>query len=162
MVYLAKTALVIMMISLGFEIGYAQDSSSFNSSTDSLVLVNFNESDLAVNKKMRLLEARAQNRISNAWDLKQFYAIDPKRFNRYMQKLDRELKKGKIKYKVISGPDNSVTGNHFCLTADFKIEESKRGEYLIIFMTAALLDKDGKRLRDGDATEIVKQLRRRK
>lgn len=79
-----------------------------------------------------------------------------------MQKLDRELKKGKIKYKVISGPDNSVTGNHFCLTADFKIEESKRGEYLIIFMTAALLDKDGKRLRDGDATEIVKQLRRRK
>ena len=79
-----------------------------------------------------------------------------------MDKLDKELKKGKINYKFVSTPNNSSTGDNCSLTTDFKIEESKSGKNLIIFMTSTLLDKDGKLILDGDATGMIKQLRERK
>jgi hypothetical protein len=151
-----KKILVIILFSLGLGVAYSQNKSWYNIETDTIVFINFNESDLATQKKMRLLEARQQNRISDAWDLKQFYAIDSKWFKRYSDKLDKELKKGKINYKFISTPNNSSTGANCLLTTDFKIEESKSGKNLIIFMTSTLLDKDGKLIMDGDATEIIK------
>ncbi|MFN8844955.1 MAG: hypothetical protein ACK5WV_15245 [Chryseotalea sp.] len=157
-----KKTLVTIFISLGLGTAYSQDKSFHNIETDTIVFVNFNESDLETKKKTRLLEARQQNKISDSWDLEQFYSIDPKWFNRYMDKLDKELKKGKIKYKFISTSNNSITGDNCSVTTDFKIEESKSGKHLIIFMTSKLLDKDGKLIMDGDATGIIKQLRGRK
>lgn len=157
-----KKILVIILISLGLGTAYSQDKSLYDIETDTIVLINFDESNLGTQKKMRLLEARQQNRISDAWDLKQFYAIDSKWFKRYMDKLDKELKKGKINYKFNSTPNSSSTGDNYLLTTDFTIEESKSGKNLIIFMTSTLLDKYGKLILDGDATGIIKQLRERK
>ncbi len=157
-----KKILVIILISLGLGTAYAQDKSLFNIEADTIVFINFNEVDLGTQKKMRLLEARQQKRISDAWDLKQFYTIDSEWFKRYMDKLDKVLKKGGINYRFISTSNNSSTGDNFSLTTDFKIEESKSGKNLIIFMTSNLFDKDGKLIMDGDATGIIKQLSERK
>jgi hypothetical protein len=157
-----KIILVIILLSLGLGTAYSQEKSLYSIGRDTIVFINFNESDLGAQKKMRLIEARQQNRISDAWDLKQFYAIDSKWFKRYIDKLDKELKKGKINYKFISTPTNSGPGDNCLVATDFKIEESKSGKNLIIFMTSTLLDKDGKLIMDGDATGIIKRLRERK
>jgi len=157
-----KKILLFIVICSGLGTAYSQDKGKFRIDKDTIVFINFNEADLGTQKKMRLLEARQQNRISDAWDLKQFYAIDAKWFKRYMDKLDKELKKGKIDYKFISASNNLNTGDNCSMTTDFKIEESKSGKNLIIYMTSTLLDRDGKLIMDGDATGLVKRLRERK
>jgi len=157
-----KQILVIILVFLGLGTAHSQDKSFYNIKTDTIVFINFNEDNLAAQKKMRIIEARQQNRISDAWDLKQFYAIDSKWFKRYMDKLDKELKKGKINYKFTSTTNNSSSGDNCSMTTDFKIDESKSGKNLIIFMTSTLSDKDGKLIMDGDATGIIKQLREQK
>ena len=158
-----KKILLIIFIHSGLGTAYSQDKSSYSTEPDTIVFINFNESDLGIQKKIRLLEARQQNRISDAWDLKQFYVIDARWFRRYVDKLNKELKKGKITPKFVSVPgDSSITNSkadNWSMTTDFKVEESKSGKNLIIYMTSTLLGKDGKLIMEGDATGIIKELR---